>query len=201
VGLFHLKFITSPLGGYNEYFADLDSAERACAQISAPELAWLNENLPPGSKVLSVGDAAVFAARVPVVYNTVFDRSLFEEWCAARPGEASTELRDASAIRKKFAEEGITHVYVCWREILRYRSPGNYGYTAFVTPERFSDLQRLGVLGPALASPGGVRDVDELDPTWRTELETWGQGLIARSGKNPAYVTFQVFPVNRTPAD
>jgi 4-amino-4-deoxy-L-arabinose transferase-like glycosyltransferase len=197
LGLFQLLFITSPLGGYNEYLADLNAAERIAAQITAPELAWLSETLPEGSKVLAVGDAAVFAARVPVVYNTVFDRSYLEEWCAARPGDPAGELQGASAIRQKFAAEGVTHVYVSWREIVRYRAPGNYGYSAFVTPERFSALQRLGILGPALASPGGVRDLDELDPPARKELETWGQGLLTHSGKKAAYVTYQVFPVIR----
>ena len=88
----------------------------------------------------------------PCLYNTVFDHSIIEEWCAARPGEPAgpAGLRDAAAIRKKLADEGITHVYVNWLEILRYRSPGNYGYTDFVTPELFAELQRLGILGPAV---------------------------------------------------
>jgi hypothetical protein len=147
--------------------------------------------------VLSVGDAAVFEARFPVVYNTVFDRSIFQDWFKARPGETSdgAELREAEVIRRKLAEAGITHIYVSWREILRYRSPGNYGYTYFITPERFGALRRLGVLQPPLAIPQSVRELDRLDKTQRAELEKWGSALVTRSDQPAKYVTFQVFPV------
>src|SRR4029077_15363394 len=130
--------------GYNDFLRDLDEASKIAAHITAPELVYLNDQLPPGAKVLSVGDAEMFEARFPVVYNTVFDRSIFEDWFAERPGEAGTgiagaggALRHPAAIRKRLADEGITHVYVNWLEILRYRAPGSYGYTDFVTPERF----------------------------------------------------------------
>ncbi len=197
MGLFHLEFITTRLGGYNDFYADLDDAGRYAARLAAPEIAYLNEHLPAGSKVLSVGDAAVFEARFPIVYNTVFDRSIFEEWLAARPGErpAGLGLCDAETIRKKLADERITHIYVCWREILRYRSPGNYGYTDFVTPERFAELQRLGILGPALPAPGGRRRLADLDRTSREAFELWGKGLIQGQGKRREFLTYQVFPV------
>jgi hypothetical protein len=140
--LFNLELMVGGFCGYNHYLLDLAEASQFTAQLTAPELVWLNTNLPSGSKVLVVGDGAMFEARIPVVYNTVFDRSIFESWCAARPGvdAAASGLRDAASIRKKFADEGITHVYVNWNWILRYRSPGNYGYTDFVTPERFAEL-------------------------------------------------------------
>src|SRR4029077_13634061 len=132
--------------GYNDFLRDLDEASKIAAHITAPELVYLNDQLPKGAKVLSVGDAEMFEARFPVVYNTVFDRSIFEDWFAARPGEGGA-MGDPEAIRKKLADEGITHVYVNWLEILRYRAPGSYGYTDFVTPERFDQLQKLRVLG------------------------------------------------------
>ena len=127
---------------------------------TAPELMYLNDELPAGAKVLSVGDAEMFEARFPVVYNTVFDRSIFEDWFAARPGEAGAHsaVRDPADIRKKLADEGITHIYVNWLEILRYRAPGSYGYTDFVTPERFAELQELGVLGREWPIPRGDDD-------------------------------------------
>jgi hypothetical protein len=40
----------------------------------------------------------------------------------------------------------VTHVYVDWFEIERYRSPGNYGFTDFVTPDEFDRLVKAGVL-------------------------------------------------------
>ncbi len=39
-------------------------------------------------------------------------------------------------------------MYVDWSEIDRYRSPGNYGFTAFVTPERFAGWVASRVLDP-----------------------------------------------------
>jgi hypothetical protein len=201
VGLFNLELIAGWRGlcGYNDFLRDLDEAGRVAAQLTAPEIAWMNGNLPPGSKVLSVGDAAVFEARFPIVYSTVFDRSIFEEWFKARSGEPSdgAELREVAAIQKILADEGITHVYVCWREILRYRSPGNYGYSGFVTPERFGALRRLRILNAPLPLPQAVNELEHLDPPQRREIERWGQALITGPEQHPQYTTAQVFPVVR----
>jgi hypothetical protein len=185
------------LCGYNEYLMEMKEAEWIATQMD-PEIALLNARLPPGSRVLSVGDAQMFEARFPVVYNTVFDRSIFEEWFAARPGEPAgpAGLRDPDAIRAKLAEEQITHVYVCWREILRYRSPGNYGYSDFVTPERFRELEKLGILEAPWIIPDSTLDLDRLDPGARHEIETSGKSLIRQTGDSQGYLTFQIFPVN-----
>jgi hypothetical protein len=181
---------------------DLDEASEVAAHISAPEIVYLNKQLPEHAKVLSVGDAEVFEARFPVVYNTVFDRSIFETWFAARPGEAGADVdrvggavRDPAAIRKKLADEGITHVYVNWLEILRYRAPRSYGYTEFVTPERFAELKDNGVLGSEWLIPEATMEVDRLDATWQGELDGWGARLKTRRGGKDAFITFQVFPV------
>jgi 4-amino-4-deoxy-L-arabinose transferase-like glycosyltransferase len=199
LGLFNLEFIAGVRGycGYNDFLRDLDEAGRVAGQHTAPEIVWMNGQLPTGSKVLSVGDAATFEARFPVVYNTVFDRSIFEDWFAARPGEASdgAELREAESIQKVLADEGITHVYVCWREILRYRSPGNYGYSEFVTPERFGALRRMRILNAPLPLPQAVNDLDHLDPAQRQVIERWGRALITGPDQHPQYTTAQVFPV------
>jgi 4-amino-4-deoxy-L-arabinose transferase-like glycosyltransferase len=198
IAVFNLATVTrTGLGGYNDYLRDLDEAAVFAAQHSAPELLYLHSRLPRGSKVLSVGDAAVFEARFPIVYNTVFDFSIFEEWLSAHPRAAvDNVLRDAAAIHEKLRAEGITHIYVSWREILRYRSPGNYGYTDFVTPERFIELQRLGVLGPSWSIPAATAELEDLDAGRRSELEAWGSSLITRGPEGVSYVTFQVFPVN-----
>ncbi|MBV8607885.1 MAG: hypothetical protein JO034_10555, partial [Singulisphaera sp.] len=47
-------------------------------------------------------------------------------------------------------QRGVTHVYVDWSEIDRYRSPGNYGFTAFVTPGRLAEWVGSGVLEPPI---------------------------------------------------
>lgn len=197
VGLFNLELMVGSPGlcGYNAYLRDLGEASRFAARHVAGELAGLNHTLPPGSKVLSVGDAAMFEARFPVVYNTVFDHSIFEEWFALRAGEPAAGLRDAKAIRKKLVDEEITHIYVCWREIVRYRSPGNYGYTDFVSPERFQELQRLEIIEPAWQVAEAYKPLDELDPQQRQLVETWGKSLIREKAGQAEFVTFQVFPV------
>ena len=41
--------------------------------------------------------------------------------------------RSAAERRAVLNQEQITYVLVNWSEIERYRSPGNYGFTAFVT--------------------------------------------------------------------
>src|SRR5206468_1832014 len=96
--------------------------------------------LPPDARVLLVGQAAVFHLNHPIVYNTVFNRETFESLARDRtPAEVGRALQ----------QKGITHVYVDWSEIERYRSPGNYGFTPFVTPEAFARLVAAGVLVPA----------------------------------------------------
>ena len=197
--LVNLVLITSRLGGFNNYLLDLDVAGKLAARVTAPDVLHINDELPPGSKVLAVGDAEMFEARFPAVYNTVFDKSIFEEWF----GDPSTDLpakekpfRSAEAIREKLRAEGITHLYVNWLEILRYRSPGNYGYTDFVTPRRFIDLQKLNILGEPWPNPQGLMEVSRLNADWQPELRAFGPELIKTLGNTEVFTTYQVFPVN-----
>ncbi len=104
-----------------------------------PPLKRLDDELPPGAKPLLVGQAAVFHMNRPIVYNTVFNEETIETLAKGRsPRELGEILR----------ARGITHVYVDWFEIARYRSPMNYGFTPFVTPEFFANLVEAGVLKP-----------------------------------------------------
>ena len=57
-------------------------------------------------------------------------------------------LKPPAEILATLHAEGITHVYVDWDWIRRYREPGNYGFTDFVRPSRFKELVRDGVLDP-----------------------------------------------------
>ncbi len=158
--LFDLGFITSPLCGYNAYLIDLDVARQ---QAATPSMRLLNElPLPKEARVLFVGEAQVFDARFEHVYNTVFDESIFQRWTSASvPGlpDAEQPLRPMAEIRTTFAEHGITHLFVNWQEVQRYRE--TYGYTEFVTPERFRDLVAGGVL----------REIP-FDPSWGFQLFT-----------------------------
>ena len=71
-----------------------------------------------------MGDAAVFDLRVPALYNTCFDDCQFD-----------TLFRDRTVDdrRQRLVELNITHVYIDCPELRRYRQPGNYGYSPYVT--------------------------------------------------------------------
>jgi len=158
--LFNLGFVSTSLCGYNAYLTDL-SAVRRTAEKTAPAIAFLNESLPKNAKVLCVGEAQVFDARFPLVYNTVFDDSYLERWCRAET-EVGGGLRSRDAILDRFADEGITHVLVNWQEIKRYRN--SYGYTEFASPGTFARLRTLGVLDEPLPTPSEAWQVFPVMP-------------------------------------
>ncbi|MCA9078208.1 MAG: hypothetical protein KDA93_24475 [Planctomycetaceae bacterium] len=144
--LFNLCYITTPLAGYNNYLIDLNLDDPPSI---TPSMALLNElDLPDDARVLFVGEAQVFDAKFDHVYNTVFDVSIFQDWLSATPDlpDGEQSLKSAEEIRSILSEHGITHVFVNWQEVLRYREPGSYGYTAFVTPERIVELAEMDVL-------------------------------------------------------
>jgi hypothetical protein len=132
----NLAYSTTALTALNEWTDDLNVLKRSVPQRFNPALAKLDMELPPGAKVLLVGQAAVFHVQHPIVYNTVFDDETIEEL---------TRGRTPDAVRRALRERGIQYVYVDWHEIDRYRSPGNYGFTDYVTPEVFSTLAAAGV--------------------------------------------------------
>ena len=196
VVLFNLAFVTTPLCGNNGYLTELNQARRAAAS-TAPGIAFLNEaRLGDDANVLCVGEAQVFDARFPLVYNTVFDRSIFQDWCAAdQPDVPAGQLpmRPAEEIRRRFEAAGITHVFVNWEEILRYRP--SYGYTDFVTPTRFDWLQAHGILGRDIPMPYGYRFWDSLSNQDQAEVEGWAPQLKRRINGELVLVTMQLFPV------
>lgn len=200
---FNLGMVTSGLSGYNAYLVDLNYSWKWTAGFTAPAIAEVDERiaagrLPAETKVLCVGEAQVFDATFPLVYNTVFDASIFQEWCAEpEPGVPGGELklRDADSIRKTLKEHGITHVLVNWAEILRYRT--TYGYADFVAPRRFAALRDLGVLGEPFVGHAG--QLEYLPPAARTEIDTWGPELktsvISRRGPVPGWKEWELYPV------
>lgn len=145
---FNLGYATSPFSGYNGYLTNLSAAK---SLATAPSIRLLNRALPADARVLCVGEAQVFDAEFALVYNTVFDRSLFQEWFAEERSNVPAKdlpLRDAKDIRATLQTHGITHVFVNWAEIERYRK--TYGYTEFVSRDRFRTLQEMGVLAPSI---------------------------------------------------
>jgi hypothetical protein len=99
---------------------------------------YLNQAVPTGFSVLLVGDAQPFDLEVPALYNTCFDDCIFEQLLKDRGREERL-----AALQHR----NISHVYINWSEIARYRSPGNYGFTDYVTRARLRELaDEQGVL-------------------------------------------------------
>ncbi|MDB5390624.1 MAG: hypothetical protein JWM11_6270 [Planctomycetaceae bacterium] len=193
--VFNFAFMTSSLCGYNAYLLDLNAAAEHTARITAPEIVSLNSSLRPGSKVLCVGEAELFDARFEYVYNTVFDQSIFEQWCGTESKSVPSSerpLKPAAEIKQILHDHGITHVLVNWQEILRYRT--TYGYTDFVSPKRFQQLQAAGILGAAWIAPGS-QDLEHANSVIREEIQRWGPELIRQESGRKSYKTFEVFPV------
>ena len=220
--LFNLGFATSALCGNNMYLRDLDEARRGSRTVpgsenTAPTIQFLNElfmagQLPSNSNILCVGDAQVFDARPHVIYNVVFNQPIFRDWLAERPaGEVSDRdwpLRPIEEVRRKFESEGVTHVLVNWQELLRYRM--TYGYSDFVTPQRFAWLQEQGLLGRPVEFPMAFPDFDSLrthqlrKEDEQREVEEWAPELKRSFRGKSVFVTWQLFPVqsaNRSKAD
>ena len=132
-----LLVVTTVGGGYHRYFASLDRLRHDPMRVDK----WHDyfNTHARGGRVLVVGDAQVFDLEVPILYSTCFDDSMFERWVKGRTAEDA----HAAMIR-----EGVTHVFVHWGEIGRYREPGNYGFTDFVQPAVFARLVEQGVLEP-----------------------------------------------------
>lgn len=182
LAIFNLAFVTSPLSGYNayllddQYFAESPPTTQSIAAIEAVEFAE-----PP--RVLMVGEAEIFDARFDLMYNTVFDQSLFETWFAEpREGVAAEDwnLRPVDEIRAQLAEQGITHLFVNWSEVLRYRQ--TYGYTDFVAARRFEALVEAGVLQP-MELTGDLIAWDDLEPQRQEEILRWSPELRVANGE------------------
>lgn len=125
----NLLLISSQSVGDNRFLVGLDHLRRFAGQDAHihPAHLWLNANVPSGYRAVVCGEAQVFNFRVPVEYNTCFDDCVLEQ-----------VLRDKS--RQERADElrrrRISHIMVYWRELDRYREPGNYGYSEYVTRKR-----------------------------------------------------------------
>ncbi|MEN6405135.1 MAG: hypothetical protein ABFC77_01565 [Thermoguttaceae bacterium] len=133
------NFLVASAGRGNAWFVRLDRLRHEPGWVD-PWHEYFNAHLGPSDgALLLVGDAAPFDLTMPVFYNTCFDDCLFEQW-----------VRDKTPaqVRAELSARRIGAVFVDWDEIDRYRSPGNYGFTEFVRPERLDRLVREGVLEP-----------------------------------------------------
>ncbi len=194
--LFNLGFITTTLCGYNAYLADIHQA-RLAAESTSRGIEFLNQlGLPADAKVLMVGEAQVFDARFDLLYNTVFDRSIFQQFCSAdAPGASDKEqsMRKPNDIHRAFRERGITHIFVNWREILRYRP--TYGYTDFVAPHRFVWLKEHGILGTEIRDPQSVAVFETVPQSDQQEIERWGPELVVEIEGRKVFIASQLYEV------
>ncbi|MEX0679296.1 MAG: hypothetical protein WD063_19625 [Pirellulales bacterium] len=120
----------------NRYLANLSALRVDPARVDPWHL-YFNRRADDVRGLLLVGDAQPFDLEVPTTYNTVFDDSIFEQLARGRTPQE---------VRAALDERGISHVYVAWSEIDRYRSRGNYGITGFLEPRVFDELVAAGVL-------------------------------------------------------
>ncbi|MEZ6128206.1 MAG: hypothetical protein R3C59_05970 [Planctomycetaceae bacterium] len=182
----------SPVG----FHAGLIELQTARELPVRPDIKTLNNDLPPDARVLMVGEAQVFDATFDVVYNTVFDESIFQQWTSADQNaetpDADQRLRSASEIRSVLNANRITHIFVNWSEILRYRE--SYGYTEYVVPERFVDLQRMGILDEPLNL--SVLSLSRLNDKQRQNILSW-PGVETLRVDDDAVIDIQLFKVKR----
>lgn len=129
------------------------------ARVHAAHL-YLNQAVPPGKKVLLVGDAQPFDLEADALYATCFDDCLLEKL---------TQGKSRQECLRQLRKHNISHVYVRWAEIDRYRSPGNYGFSDYVTAQRMSQFVKQGVLKKPWGRPDpqtgkANRNVGEIYP-------------------------------------
>ncbi len=195
--LFNFGFVTSPLVGNNSFLLDLNKAREVA---TTPSIALIESLKLERARVLFVGEAQVFDAHFDHLYNTVFDVSLFEQLCAQKTGQDEWELLPEEEILQNFNLAGITHVFVNWNEIVRYRT--TYRYTNFVTPERLQQSVALGILKPMSLDPrliyrawntneggGGV------DESWKLEIDRWGPSLKKNFAGTDVMIQYEMFEV------
>ena len=123
-----------------------------------------------------------------------FDHSLLEQWCGVDGGDPRTKpLRPLKEIRETLAARAVSHVYVNWGELLRYRT--TYGYTDFVSPDRLQELVTAGVLEPPVSPPEAFTRVASLADSWRAQVETWGKPLVRTEGGEAVLPLWSVYRV------
>jgi hypothetical protein len=118
---------------------------------ASPAVELADGIIPADSRLLFVGFAGVYYCEHPFSYNTVFDDSIFES-LVHKPGARDESVTPGEA-SCTFHTEGIDFIVVDWNAIARYREPGNYGYTDFVTPDRFRTLVDSKVLRTVWRDP------------------------------------------------
>jgi hypothetical protein len=117
---------------------------------------WINQQLPVDSRLLVVGDAAVFDYERPLAYSTTFDTSPLVRLTEGPP----------SQWRRAFAEAGYTHLVMHWGEIARLR--GSYGFDERIDRGLIDRMVAAGVLtAPPVVLSDGAVEIYRLQPAER----------------------------------
>ena len=169
--LFNYGFCRLPsVIGRQAGLTDMETLRKAPVR---QDLSVLNKTLPENARVLMVGEAEVFDADFDLLYNTVFDESLFELWTRADDqadvSRREQKMKTAAELRAAFAERGVSHIYVNWSEILRYRL--TYGYTDYVFPGRFEELQQHGIVRAPITM--SAAEWNRLNEQQKYEIKSW----------------------------
>lgn len=178
--IFNYGFSRLPVVGFHGGLIELSELRKMPIR---QDLRVLNQTLPKDARVLMVGEAEVFDVQFNVVYNTVFDESIFQLWTSSEQESADhlQSMRSSHQILETLQRHSVTHLYVNWSEILRYRL--TYGFTDYVTPERFAELQRQGVLEKPIVM-SSIK-WDEMTDQQQDEIRSWPGYRELFS--NPAY--------------
>jgi 4-amino-4-deoxy-L-arabinose transferase-like glycosyltransferase len=134
-----LVHCSTALCGLNEWTGSLAILRSDIPRRLNKPLATIDRELPANATILLVGQAAVFHMNHQIFYNTVFNPEIIETLARGKKPEE---------FRAQLKRRGISHIYVDWKEIARHRDPAGYGFTDFVTRERFVDWVKSGVLAP-----------------------------------------------------
>ncbi len=141
---------TGALTGDNRIFVSLEVLRRDEPALirTHPAHLYLNDHVPEGQRALVVGDAQVFDLEVPIDYHTCWNTCTFEAWMKGKSREERRQI---------LREQRISHVFIHWSEIARYRAPGNYGFTDYVTRELVHGelVEQQGLLRPVRVEYGG----------------------------------------------
>lgn len=166
--IYNYGFSRLPVVGFHGGLIELTELKKMPIR---QDIRILNQTLPKNARVLMVGEAEVFDADFNVVYNTVFDDSIFQRLTSSDISlpDDQQKMLNANSILTTLKQQSITHVYVNWTEILRYRL--TYGFTPYVQPQRLLELQQTGVLenGRPMAS----MKWNDLSPQEQAEILSW----------------------------
>ncbi|MFW6133816.1 MAG: hypothetical protein ACOC8F_07955, partial [Planctomycetota bacterium] len=120
--------------------------------------------LPEGSRILLVGQAAAFYFPPDTVYATPFDDHPLAELVR----EARKENKPPAWIARKLRDDGITHIWVSWAEIARlartYGYPAALGGRSILRQQQAGPDRRIDVI-EAMIARGLARHVMDLHLT------------------------------------